>query len=80
MKSKKLYNQLYNKLYYIISFRPSRTINNKMKGNEHYMTNTELYEMRTRQALKFLTFKNVLIVKLHNLKTWLNKNKSGRSV
>lgn len=65
--------KLFNKLYYVISFIPSRTLNPKMKGNEHYMTNKELYKMRTKQVFKLLTFRNVITYKIYKLKklSWL---------
>jgi hypothetical protein len=72
---KKHYQRLYNKIYYLVSFRPKRTLNEVMKGNEHYMSNKELSHMRTKQLFEILTFKNVIIYKLY--KVWQKRQKKN---
>jgi hypothetical protein len=68
--------RLYNRLYYVIAFRPAQTTNQKMKGNEHYLTNKQLAQLRTKEALKFLTFRNVVIYKTYKLLNKWSKRKT----
>lgn len=69
MKMKKLYNRL----YYFVSFIPKRTVNDKIHGTAHHMTNKELYKMRTQQIIQMFTFRNVIIYKFHKLSEWIRK-------
>ena len=65
--------KLYNKIYYVVSFSPKRTVNAKVFGTDHYMTNKELAKMRTNEVLKFITLGNVITIETYKLKQWITQ-------